>query len=183
MWSACSRVRKETRIDHSRHRRQTLLENGSFDKRKAHSNCSSMSSPEHRERAQLLSLEPAMLRSSVVEKKPCGLEFYHHRKTVADKPNPPQGRYASRNNRSGSGYADYLPHHFYVSVRKIRVVHFSDDGHSQPPLQISDVRRRECVEEEVHLPPQLVAEIDLGVSALEVAALGGDGNSGNRFVD
>lgn len=53
------------------------------------------------------------------------VQVYHQKKTVQDKPNPPQGRAIACQDRP-EGYADYQPSMLYVSVKSVDVV---QNGH------------------------------------------------------
>jgi len=48
-------------------------------------------------------------------------KLYAQKATVADRPNPPPGRFASQLNRIG-GYADYKPGKTYIAINEIRVI-------------------------------------------------------------
>jgi len=50
------------------------------------------------------------------------VKAYEQRKTVADKPNPPSGRWSARNNRIHTGYADYQPGVVYMACDALMVL-------------------------------------------------------------
>lgn len=55
-------------------------------------------------------------------RSPAGTMLYEQLKSVADKPDPPQGPFSVANHRP-DGYADYQPGRWYVSCTKVEVDH------------------------------------------------------------